>query len=123
MGAGIAEVTITKDVPVVLKDVTPAGLAVGETNIIKSIQTKVLTIDLRSLGCSLALHLPSLHLSVARAPPTPASGPPSSSTPFRRSRLRCGEGLVPGWGARHPDGGEAGAGGVVSEGCGVAVCR
>jgi hypothetical protein len=41
MGAGIAEVTITKDVPVVLKDVTPAGLAVGETNIIKSIQTKV----------------------------------------------------------------------------------
>lgn len=41
MGAGIAEVTITKDVPVVLKDVTAAGLAVGETNIIKSIQTKV----------------------------------------------------------------------------------
>ena len=35
------EVTITKDVPVVLKDVTAAGLAVGETNIIKSIQTKV----------------------------------------------------------------------------------
>jgi enoyl-CoA hydratase/long-chain 3-hydroxyacyl-CoA dehydrogenase len=41
MGAGIAEVTITKDIPVVLKDVTAAGLAVGETNIIKSIKTKV----------------------------------------------------------------------------------
>jgi len=41
MGAGIAEVTITKDIPVVLKDVTPEGLAVGETNILKSMQTKV----------------------------------------------------------------------------------
>ena len=41
MGAGIAEVTITKDIPVVLKDVTAAGLAVGETNIIKSMQQKV----------------------------------------------------------------------------------
>jgi len=41
MGAGIAEVTITKDIPVVLKDVTAAGLAVGETSILKSMQTKV----------------------------------------------------------------------------------
>ena len=41
MGAGIAEITITQDIPVVLKDVTAAGLAVGETNILKSMQAQV----------------------------------------------------------------------------------
>eukprot|EP00960_Hanusia_phi_P077535 768707-Hanusia_phi.AAC.5 len=41
MGAGIAEVTIVKGVPVVLKDVSAKGLSVGETNIQKSMQDKV----------------------------------------------------------------------------------
>ncbi|EKX32692.1 hypothetical protein GUITHDRAFT_121132 [Guillardia theta CCMP2712] len=41
MGSGIAEVTIAKGVPVVLKDVSAKGLSVGETNIQKSMQDKV----------------------------------------------------------------------------------
>ncbi len=49
MGAGIAEVTITKDIPVVLKDVTAAGLSVGETSLLKSIKDKVL--QLTNLSC------------------------------------------------------------------------
>jgi enoyl-CoA hydratase/long-chain 3-hydroxyacyl-CoA dehydrogenase len=49
MGAGIAEVTITKDIPVVLKDVTAAGLSVGETSLLKSIKDKVLL--LTNLSC------------------------------------------------------------------------
>ena len=41
MGAGIAQVSIDKGVDVILKDVTQAGLARGEDQITKGLDTKV----------------------------------------------------------------------------------
>jgi enoyl-CoA hydratase/long-chain 3-hydroxyacyl-CoA dehydrogenase len=41
MGAGIAQVSIDKGIDVILKDVTQAGLARGEDQITKGLDTKV----------------------------------------------------------------------------------
>lgn len=41
MGAGIAQVSIDKGMDVILKDVTMAGLARGEDQIVKGLDTKV----------------------------------------------------------------------------------